>query len=83
MVCGYIMVLWSVAYCFWVTLTMVVGLGLRKLRKTQVPRNVSETFVFGCMKVCLIAKVGFLNVKIKHSSNVIKTFPQRSDNAIL
>ena len=53
----------SVAYSYWVTLTMVFGLSLRKSRKTQVPRNVSETFVFGCIKVCLIAKIGFLNVK--------------------
>ena len=52
LVCGYILGLRGVVYCFWVTLTLAFGLALRKYMKTQVPRNVSETFVFGCMKVC-------------------------------
>ena len=37
LVCGYILVLRSVAHCFWVTLTLASGLGLRKIEET--PRN--------------------------------------------
>ena len=31
----------------------------------------------------LIAKIGFLSVKIKRPSNISQTFPQRFDNVIL
>ena len=61
---------------------------LRKLKnymKVEGFRKIFfETFVKNIQKPKnLIAKIGFLNVKIKRSPNVNKTFAQRLDNVIL